>query len=183
MKTLQTQRLEVLSVYQYVLTFPFMGPFFSLLLLFLLFTPLWCFSVLYLVWLFLDRDAPHQGGRRSEWIWNRTVWKHLRDYYPIRLVKTVELAPDPNYGLVSHPRGIKIIGTFCNFSTESTGFLPAVPWASALDNRPLLAPSLSRLRSVSVTREWKWEKGTEGIHTLVSVELIPLLSHQLNSVT
>ena len=73
MKTLQTQRLEVLSVYQYVLTFLFMGPFFPLLLLFLLFTPLWCFSVLYLVWLFLDRDTPHQGGRRSEWIWNRTV--------------------------------------------------------------------------------------------------------------
>ncbi|KAB0395659.1 hypothetical protein E2I00_011179 [Balaenoptera physalus] len=48
MKTLQTQRLEVLSAYQYVLTFLFMGPFFSLLLLFLLCTPLWCFSVLYL---------------------------------------------------------------------------------------------------------------------------------------
>ncbi|XP_059956459.1 2-acylglycerol O-acyltransferase 3-like [Mesoplodon densirostris] len=122
MRTLQTQRLEVLSAYQYVLTFLFMGPFFSLLLFFLLFTPLWCFSVLYLVWLFLDRDTPQQSGRRSEWLRNWTVWKHLRDYYPIRLVKTVELAPDPNYGLVSHPRGIMIIGTFCNFSTESTGF-------------------------------------------------------------
>ena len=116
------ERLEVLSAYLYVLTFLFMGPFFSLLLLFLLCTPLWCFSVLYLVWLFLDRDTPHQGGRRSEWIRKWTVWKHLRDYYPIRLVETVELAPDPNYGLVSHPRGIMIIGTFCNFSTESTGF-------------------------------------------------------------
>ena len=38
------------------------GPFFSHLV-FLLGTSLWGFSVLYLVWLFLDRDTPHQGER------------------------------------------------------------------------------------------------------------------------
>ena len=39
------------------------GPFFSHLVFFLLSTSLWGFSVLYLVWLFLDRDTPHQGER------------------------------------------------------------------------------------------------------------------------
>ena len=37
------------------------GTFFSLVGVFLLCTLLWCFSVLYLVWLFLDRDSPQQG--------------------------------------------------------------------------------------------------------------------------
>lgn len=39
------------------------GPFFSLLILFLLFTSFWSVSVLYLVWLFLDWDTPKQGKR------------------------------------------------------------------------------------------------------------------------
>lgn len=37
------------------------GPFFSLLVLFLLFTSFWSISVLYLVWFFLDWDTPNQG--------------------------------------------------------------------------------------------------------------------------
>lgn len=41
------------------------GPFFSLLL-FLLFTSLWLLSVLYSLWLFLDRDTPNQG---EYWTW------------------------------------------------------------------------------------------------------------------
>ncbi|XP_057606880.1 2-acylglycerol O-acyltransferase 3 [Hippopotamus amphibius kiboko] len=127
MKTLQKQRLEIVSIYQYVLTFLFMGPFFSLLLLFLLFTSLWCFSVLYFVWFFLDWDTPHQGGRRCEWMRNWTLWKHARDYFPIKLVKTIELPPDRNYVLVSHPHGILAMGTLCNFTTESTGFSQQFP--------------------------------------------------------
>ena len=42
------------------LNFP-LGPFFSLVGFFLLFTSLWYLSVLYLVWLFLDWDTSQQG--------------------------------------------------------------------------------------------------------------------------
>lgn len=46
----------------FFLIFP-LGPFFSLLLLFLLFTSFWSVSVLYFVWFFLDWDTPNQGER------------------------------------------------------------------------------------------------------------------------
>ncbi|XP_032286568.1 2-acylglycerol O-acyltransferase 3 [Halichoerus grypus] len=127
MESVQKQWPEVVSAYQYVLTFLFMGPFFSLLVLFLLFTSFWSISVLYLVWFFLDWDTPNQGGRRFEWTRNWAMWKHARDYYPIKLVKTAELPPDRNYVLGAHPHGIMCIGTFCNFSTEANNFSKQFP--------------------------------------------------------
>ncbi|XP_045731587.2 2-acylglycerol O-acyltransferase 3 isoform X1 [Mirounga angustirostris] len=127
MESVQKQWPKVVSAYQYVLTFLFMGPFFSLLVLFLLFTSFWSVSVLYLVWFLLDWDTPNQGGRRFEWTRNWAVWKHARDYYPIKLVKTAELPPDRNYVLGGHPHGIMCIGTFCNFSTEANNFSKQFP--------------------------------------------------------
>ncbi|XP_055264804.1 LOW QUALITY PROTEIN: 2-acylglycerol O-acyltransferase 3-like [Moschus berezovskii] len=121
MKRLKKQWLEVLSIYQYVLRFVFLGPFFALVSCCLLLTSLWYLPVLYLVWLFLDWDTAQQGGRRYQWLKNCTVWKHLSDYFPIKLVDTVELPPDRNYVLVSHPHGVIAVGSFCNFATEGTG--------------------------------------------------------------
>ncbi|XP_054445135.1 2-acylglycerol O-acyltransferase 3 [Pteronotus mesoamericanus] len=139
MKTQQKRWLEAVFAYQFVLTFLFMGLFLSLLVFYLLFTSFWLFSVLYLTWLFLDWDTPHQGGRRCEWIRNWALWKHLRDYYPIKLVKTAELPPDRNYVFGSHPHGIMSIGSVCNFSTESTNFSQKFPG---------LRPSLTALNSL-----------------------------------
>ncbi|XP_045850187.1 2-acylglycerol O-acyltransferase 3 [Meles meles] len=127
MKSVQKQWLEVLSAYYYVLTFLFMGPFFFLVILFLLFTSFWSVSVLYLVWLFLDWDTPNRGGRRFEWIRNLPMWRHVRDYYPIKLVKTTELPPDRNYVLGAHPHGVMCTGAFCNFSTEVNSFSKKFP--------------------------------------------------------
>lgn len=127
MKTLKKQWLEAVGVYQFVLTFLFMGLTSFLLVFSLLFTSLWSISVLYLAWLFLDWDTPNRGGRRSHWIRNWTIWKHLRDYYPIKLVKTVELPPDRNYVFGSHPHGIMCFGSVSNFATESTGFSQKFP--------------------------------------------------------
>uniref|UniRef100_M3YWQ7 Acyltransferase n=2 Tax=Mustela putorius furo TaxID=9669 RepID=M3YWQ7_MUSPF len=127
MKSVQKQWLEVVGAYQYVLTFLFLGPFFSLLIFFLLFTSFWWVSVLYLVWLYLDWDTPKQGGRRFEWIRNLAMWRHVRDYYPVKLVKTAELPPDRNYVLSVHPHGIMCVGAFCNFSTDVTGFSKKFP--------------------------------------------------------
>ncbi|XP_066238413.1 2-acylglycerol O-acyltransferase 3 [Saccopteryx leptura] len=127
MKTLRKQWLEAVGAYHYVLIFLFMGLLSFLLIFSLLFTSLWSFSVLYLAWFFLDWDTPNQGGRRSEWMRNWTIWKYLRDYYPIKLVKTAELPPDRNYVFGSHPHGIMCIGTFCNFATEGNGFSQHFP--------------------------------------------------------
>ncbi|XP_045397453.1 2-acylglycerol O-acyltransferase 3 [Lemur catta] len=136
-KTLWKQYREMMAAYQFALTFLFMGLFFSLLIIFLLFTSFWSISLLYLVWLYLDWDTPNQGGRCFVWMKNLTVWKHLRDYYPIKLVKTAELPSDQNYVVGSHPHGIMCTGIFCNLSTESNDLSKHFPglrfWQTGLN--------------------------------------------------
>ncbi|EAW50203.1 monoacylglycerol O-acyltransferase 3, isoform CRA_a [Homo sapiens] len=148
-KTLQKQHLEAVGAYQYVLTFLFMGPFFSLLVFVLLFTSLWPFSVFYLVWLYVDWDTPNQGELRM----GAQVARDGGDmggegsrclaFHPPfillntpKLVKTAELPPDRNYVLGAHPHGIMCTGFLCNFSTESNGFsqlFPGLrPWLAVL---------------------------------------------------
>ncbi|KAM6155864.1 2-acylglycerol O-acyltransferase 3 [Rhynchocyon petersi] len=126
-KPLKKQWLEAVCAYQYVCTFLFMGAFFSLLLPLLLFTPFWSVSVLYWTWLWLDWDTPNRGGRRSEWLRKSVIWKHQRDYFPIKLVKTAELPPNGNYVLGAHPHGIMCHGAGCNFGTESNAFSQKFP--------------------------------------------------------
>ncbi|XDB64582.1 hypothetical protein AB1E18_017891 [Capra hircus] len=142
-KTLKKQWLEVLSTYQYVLCFCFLGLFFSLAGFLLLFTSLWYLSLLYLVWLFLDWDTPQQGGRRYQWLKNWSAWKHLSDYFPLKLVKTAELPPDRNYVLGSHPHGVIAVGSVCNFATEGTGLsqlFPGLRFSMAVLNCLLYLP-------------------------------------------
>lgn len=135
-KTLQKQWLEVLGAMHYVLAFVVLGPFSIVLLLLLLFTRLWSLSVLYMLWIYLDRDTPSQGGRRCEWTRRWRIWKHQRDYFPIKLVKTAELPPSQNYVLGAHPHGIMSTAPFCNFLTECNNFsrrFPGLqPWVATL---------------------------------------------------
>lgn len=46
----------------------------------------------------------------------------MRDYFPIRLVKTVDLDPSKNYVFGYHPHGIISLGAWINFATEATCF-------------------------------------------------------------
>ncbi|XP_051693929.2 2-acylglycerol O-acyltransferase 3 isoform X1 [Oryctolagus cuniculus] len=135
-KTLQKQWLEVLGAMHYVLAFVVLGPFSIVLLLFLLFTRLWSLSVFYMLWIYLDRDTPSQGGRRCEWTRHWRIWKYQRDYFPIKLVKTAELSPSQNYVLGAHPHGIMSTAPFCNFLTECNDFsqrFPGLqPWVATL---------------------------------------------------
>ncbi|XP_049644121.1 2-acylglycerol O-acyltransferase 3-like [Suncus etruscus] len=126
-KTSWKHCLDILGAYQYVMTFLFLGPFFSFLTIYLLFTPLWWLSVLYGVWLIIDWDTPQKGGWSSKWIRKCVVWNDMRDHYPIKLVKTAELPPDRNYVLGAHPHGIICMGPTCNFLTGSTGFFELFP--------------------------------------------------------
>ncbi|XP_050789469.1 2-acylglycerol O-acyltransferase 3 isoform X1 [Gopherus flavomarginatus] len=116
------KHLELLSVFQWVMTFLFFGAFFTSLLFYLLFTRLWAVSVLYFMWWVLDRDTPERGGRRSDWMRRWRVWQHLTDYYPVKLVKTAALPPDRSYVLGSHPHGIMCVGAAAAFCTEGPGF-------------------------------------------------------------
>ncbi|XP_049644124.1 2-acylglycerol O-acyltransferase 3-like [Suncus etruscus] len=121
------QCLNILGAYQHVMTFLFIGPSLTLLTIFLLFTKLWWLSVLYGVWLIIDWDTPQKGGRSSKWFRRCMFWNYVRDYFPIKLIKTAELPPDRNYILCGHPHGIMNTGPLGNLATGSTGFFDLFP--------------------------------------------------------
>ncbi|XP_055327799.1 2-acylglycerol O-acyltransferase 2-A-like [Paramacrobiotus metropolitanus] len=121
------RRLQTLAVLFHVSTFLFMGLSSTFLLFMLLFTPLGWLSLLYAVWYVYDWDRSSRGGRRSQWVRQLTLWRWLRDYFPVRLVKTAELDPRYKYILGAHPHGIMGIGFLCSFVTESLDFSKVFP--------------------------------------------------------
>ncbi|XP_072837244.2 diacylglycerol O-acyltransferase 2 isoform X1 [Pogona vitticeps] len=119
--------IQLLSVFQWILSFLLMGIVLLLLLIYLVFTNFWPISAFYVAWLIFDWETPEKGGRSSSWIRSLAVWDHFRDYFPIQLVKTHDLLPSHNYIIGVHPHGILCIGAFCNFVTRSTGFCEKFP--------------------------------------------------------
>ncbi|KAL3971501.1 hypothetical protein ACER0C_027020 [Sarotherodon galilaeus] len=111
------RRLQTAMVLQWVFTFLGLAPTCIFLFFYLMFTRYWLISVLYAVWWYFDYDTPARGGRRSPFLCSLKVWEYMRDYFPIKLVKTADLDPRHNY----------ILGAFTNFCTYSTGFRQLFP--------------------------------------------------------
>ncbi|XP_069073530.1 2-acylglycerol O-acyltransferase 3 [Pleurodeles waltl] len=121
------KHLESLCLFQWVLTFLFMGIFWTVVLFYLMFTSLWLIPVLYYIWVFIDRDTPERGGRCSSWLRNWVVWKYAKNYFPIKTIKTADLSPDRNYIFGCHPHGIMCTGAFYSFASNSTEFPQKFP--------------------------------------------------------
>ncbi|XP_070267618.1 2-acylglycerol O-acyltransferase 2-B-like isoform X1 [Myotis yumanensis] len=119
--------LQVFAVLQWLFLFLGLSQVCLAVLILALLSRAWILGVLYLVWLYGDRDTPQTGGRRSAWVRNWAIWRHFRDYFPITLVKTAELDPSHNYLFGFHPHGVLVIGAFSNFCTEATGFSRLFP--------------------------------------------------------
>ncbi|XP_052413402.1 diacylglycerol O-acyltransferase 2 isoform X2 [Carassius gibelio] len=140
--------IEDISVLQWVLSFLFLGTACLLLMIYLMFTSLWLIPTLYFSWQFYDWHTPERGGRRTKFVRNWEVWKHYRDYFPVKLVKTAELNPSKNYILGCHPHGIMCVGAFSCFSTDRNGFAETFPGI-----RPTLA-ILAGLFRLPLLREY-----------------------------
>ncbi|KAG5844603.1 hypothetical protein ANANG_G00164250 [Anguilla anguilla] len=121
------RRLQTAAVLQWVFSFLGLAPCCIVLFFVLLFTRFWLISALYAAWWFIDWDTPSRGGRRLNFLCDLSVWYHMRDYFPVRLVKTADLDPRKNYVFGFHPHGILVAGAFTNFCTLSTGFPSLYP--------------------------------------------------------
>lgn len=49
----------------------------------LLFARFWIFSILYAIWWYVDRAKPWQGGRQSDVLRHRVIWRYMKDCFPI----------------------------------------------------------------------------------------------------
>ncbi|XP_065222992.1 acyl-CoA wax alcohol acyltransferase 1-like isoform X2 [Planococcus citri] len=85
------------------------------------------FALLYLLWVYYDRETIYTGGRRIKWLRKMRVWKYRRDYFPIKLVKTADLPPDTTYLFASFPHGMFVIGASTNFCSDVNHFDEAFP--------------------------------------------------------
>ena len=87
-------------------------------------------GLVYLAWWLWDVQTCNTGGRRSRlvpWVRGLRVWRHLRDYFPIRLVKTADLDPAHNYILCCHPHGVICFGSVTAFASEAEDFSGKFP--------------------------------------------------------
>ncbi|XP_020665348.3 2-acylglycerol O-acyltransferase 2 [Pogona vitticeps] len=124
------RRLQTASVVQWVFSFMGLGLCCIAVFVGLLFTRFWILSVLYSAWWVYDWDTPNKGGRKIKWIRNSVIWRYMRDYFPVTLVKTADLDPTQNYLFGFHPHGVLVAGAFINFCTEATEFSKIFPGLS-----------------------------------------------------
>ncbi|XP_036404153.1 2-acylglycerol O-acyltransferase 1 [Megalops cyprinoides] len=121
------RRLQTAAVVQWVFSFLALAQCCLAAYILLCLTRWWLLAALYAGWLYLDRDTPTTGGRRSHWVRSWAVWRYFRDYFPISLIKTVDLDPKHNYLFGFHPHGVLVAGGFGNFCTEASGFATLFP--------------------------------------------------------
>ena len=81
------RRLQTFVVLQWIFSFAVLAQICIAVFIGLLFTRFWMISILYAIWWYLDRDTPRQGGRQSDFLRRGTVWKYMKDYFPISVSK------------------------------------------------------------------------------------------------
>lgn len=112
------RRLQTAAVLLWIVMVPFLFTVFFFLATYPVLRP---FIAAYLIYANLD-PSPEMGGRTSNFVRGWPLWRYLRDYFPIKLVKTVDLDPSRNYVFGFHPHGVIGLGAFINFATEANNF-------------------------------------------------------------
>lgn len=79
-------------------------------------------SLIYGTWMYIDRYTDVRGGRWSNYLRRLSMWTIVSNYFPVKLIKTVDLDPNRNYIFGYHPHGLVTVGAIINFLTEATNF-------------------------------------------------------------
>ncbi|KAK0535230.1 diacylglycerol O-acyltransferase 1 [Tilletia horrida] len=118
------RRLQTLGVLIWALLLPLC----LALYFFLMSVPLaWPFIIPYTLWILVFDAGAEDGGRRYTWVRQWKLWTYFAEYYPVSLIKTVDLPPDRPYVFGYHPHGVIGMGAFANFATEATEFPTSFP--------------------------------------------------------
>jgi len=123
-------RLQTLSVLCYTLLFTLIPVVCFVVFVGLLLTRLAVLPLAYASWIVYDvavKRTSSRGGRRWEMVRRLSLWKYMRDFFPVKLQKTAELPAHCNYVFGYHPHGIMGCGAFVNFASEATGFSKQFP--------------------------------------------------------
>lgn len=121
--------LQTLSVLGLEFLFLQCGAFLAIIWMtyLLLFTNYYWITLLYIAWIAYDSNKCYTGGRFNAVSRGLKVWEYYCQYFPINLVKTVDLDPNVNYIFAVHPHGIMCLSGFGNFCTDATGFSKLFP--------------------------------------------------------
>lgn len=83
--------------------------------------------LVFVVWFYLDSGVKNKGGRCIGWFRRSSIWTYYANYFPSKLIKTVDLPPTTNYLFCAHPHGIIPHGIIVNFATEGAGYAQIFP--------------------------------------------------------
>ncbi|EZA62914.1 hypothetical protein DMN91_002992 [Ooceraea biroi] len=114
------------------------------------------FVLLYFIWMYYDWDTCNRGGRSESWTrWarNNAFWRYFCNYFPLKLVKTVDLDPTKSYLFINVPHGILSTGAMGAFGTDILGCKELFP---GLDVRPII---LDQHFKIPFFREYPYSTG------------------------
>ncbi|XP_057338127.1 2-acylglycerol O-acyltransferase 2-A-like [Microplitis mediator] len=126
------RRLQTLAAAAWIFVLAFGGFIGWLTTIYLIFFTEWLryLVIIYLAWLYYDKDTCNKGGRARRWtlpLRNCGWWHYYRDYFPVKLYKTVDLDPSRNYLFCSYPHGMLASGAFAAFATDVLDFKKLFP--------------------------------------------------------
>ncbi|GLG99438.1 2-acylglycerol O-acyltransferase 2-A [Gryllus bimaculatus] len=123
------RRLQTLAASLWFITFGFGNIIAGLVVLAILLYSYYLRWLLlpYLAWVWYDKDICERGGRRNMSTRSFIGWHYFREYFPLRLEKTVDLTPDRNYLFCVFPHGVLSAGAFGQFGNEFAPFRDMFP--------------------------------------------------------
>ncbi|XP_037824412.1 2-acylglycerol O-acyltransferase 2-A-like [Lucilia sericata] len=126
------RRIQTLAAGLYVYIFmvlPFVSMILASLILLYLNYMGRAFLLIYLAYIYYDHKKNCSAVRGNGWkrLRNNFFTNHLRDYFPVELIKTVDLKPDRNYLLASFPHGIIGTGISINMGNNIGKWLELFP--------------------------------------------------------